>query len=211
MTEGRRLVAAASPIALIALCRAAQYVAGPALGAWAWLPTMLLFWASIAGLILWLGGADLVKRWLSPAQGAWGWRLLALAMGLVSLPGFVQHWPVVRPPTILFFWLAFSLINPWVEECYWRGVLLDATERWGGFLSVTYSATCFAVSHPLVWGVHSAALSDWVVVPVLAVIGMAWAIAYRRSQSLRWPIAGHMCANAFGLAVPVMLNIHRPY
>jgi hypothetical protein len=29
--------------------------------------------------------------------------------------------------------------------------------------------------------------------------------------SLRWPIAGHMCANMFGLSVPVLLNIHVPY
>jgi uncharacterized protein len=174
-------------------------------------PAMLLFWASIGGLIVWLGGVESVKRWLQPAEGAWGWRLLAVAMGLLSLPGFVKHWPVVRPPTILVLWLAFALINPWFEEGYWRGVLLDATERWGGFLSVTYSAAWFAVSHPLIWGVHSEALRHWVIVPVLAVAGIVWAIAYRRSRSLRWPIAGHMCANLFGLSVPVLLNIHLPY
>lgn len=209
--QRRRLVAAASPIALIAVCRAAQYIAAPALGAWACLPTMFLFWALIAGLILWVGGVESVKRWLQPAHGAWPWRLLAVAVGLLSLPGFVKHWSVVRPPMILFLWLAFALINPWFEEGYWRGVLLDATERWGGILSVMYSAAWFAVSHPLIWGVHSVALRHWVILPVLALIGVVWAMAYRRSKSLRWPIAGHMCANLFGLAAPVLLNIHLPY
>jgi hypothetical protein len=186
-------------------------VAAPALGVWAWLPTMLLFWAAIGALIHRVGGVAAVKRWLQPARGARVWCLLALVMGLLSLPGFLKHWNVVRPPTVLFLWLTFSFVNPWFEEGYWRGALLDATERWGGLLSVSWSATWFAMSHPLIWGVHSVALRHWVVLPVLAVMGVVWAIAYRRSGSLRWPIAGHMCANLFGLSVPVLLNIHLPY
>src|SRR5688572_21527 len=141
--ERRRLIAAVSPIPLIALCRVAQHLAGPALGAWAWLPTMLLFWAVIALLVLWAGGGASVARWLQPARGAWGWRLLALALGLLSLPAFLEHWHVLQPPALLLLWLAFSLLNPWFEEGYWRGLLLDATERWGGLLSVTYSAVLF--------------------------------------------------------------------
>lgn len=57
MTDERhRFVAVVSPIALIAICRAVQFLAAPAFGVWAWLPTMLLFWASIGGLIAWVGG-----------------------------------------------------------------------------------------------------------------------------------------------------------
>jgi membrane protease YdiL (CAAX protease family) len=172
---------------------------------------MLLFWAAIGGLILFVGGAEAVRRWLRPAQGGRVWCVLALLVGLLSLPGFLKHWQVLRSPAILCVWLAFALVNPWFEEGYWRGLLLDATERWGGIPSVTYSAAWFAASHPLVWGVHSEALRHPVILPVLAVVGIVWAMAYRRSGSLRWPIAGHMCANAFGLAVPVMLNLYLPY
>lgn len=209
--EHRRLVAVASPIGVIAVCRAAQYLGAPALGVWAWLPSMLLFWACIAVLILWVRGLESAKRWLTPARGPWLWRILALAAGLLSLPGFVGHWEVVKPPPILLLWFVYALVNPWFEEGYWRGLLLDATERWGGFWSVTYSAACFAASHPLIWGVHSMALRQAVVLPALALVGIVWAVAYRRSGSLRWPIAGHMCANLFGLAVPVLLNMHVPY
>jgi uncharacterized protein len=212
MTDERRCrIAALSPFALVAVCRVAQFVAAPIGGEWASLLTMVLFWACIGGLILWMGGLDPVRRWLRPAQGAWGWRLLALAVGLLSLPGFLKHWHVLRSPSILFLWLAFALINPWFEEGYWRGVLLDTTERFGSALSIGYSATWFAISHPLIWGVHSTALRHWVIVPALAVIGAVWALAYRRSGSLRWPIAGHMCANIFGLSAPVLLNLHAPY
>jgi CAAX protease family protein len=209
--ERRRLLVVASPIALIAICRVAQYTAAPSFGRWAWLPTMVLFWACIAGLIACVGGMTQVNRWLQPARGAPVWCLLAVVVGLLPLPTFVKHWSVVRPPPILFACLVFSLVNPWFEEGYWRGLLLDATERWGGLPSVTYSAVWFAVSHPLIWGVHTVALRQWVILPALAVLGIVWAMAYRRSMSLRWPIAGHMCANLFGLSVPVLLNIHVPY
>jgi len=211
MTEqGRRLLAVASPILLIAVCRTVQQVVGRVLGVWAWVPTMLVFWASIAALILWVGGVESVARWLQPSRGPWLWRLLAVAVGLLSLPGFVKHCDVVRPPAMLFLWLTFAVVNPWFEEGYWRGALLDATARWGGLLSVSYSAIWFAVSHPLIWGVHSVALRHWAILPVLAAVGAAWAVAYRRSRSLRWPVAGHMCADLFGLSVPVLLNIHVP-
>ena len=152
-----------------------------------------------------------MKRWLQPARGAPVWCFLAVILGLLSLPGFVKHWDVVRLPAIFVLWLAFALINPWFEEGYWRGLLLDATASWGSVLSIAYPARWFAVSHPLVWGVHSVALRQWVIVPALALTGVVWAVAYRRSGSLRWPIAGHMCANVFGLAVPVMLNLYVPY
>jgi membrane protease YdiL (CAAX protease family) len=172
---------------------------------------MLLFWAAIAALILWWAGPASIKRWLQPARGAWTWRLIAVALGLPPLLGFLKHWQVLQPPHILLLWVAFALVNPFLEEGYWRGLLLDATVRWGGVLSVTYSAAWFAVSHPLIWGVHCVALRHWVILPVLFLMGALWGVAYRRSGSLRWTIAGHMCANAFGLVVPVLLNLHLPY
>ena len=212
MTDSRRrLVAALSPFALVAVCRAAQYMAAPVLGVSAWLPTMVLMWVCIGGLIAWTAAPTALRRWLGPAHGSWAWRLLALGMGLLSLPGFVEHWHVLRVPSILFLSLSIGLINPWLEEAYWRGLLLDATDRLGGVLSVGYSAAWFAISHPLIWGVHSTALRHWIVLPALAAVGIAWAVAYRRSGSLRWPIAGHMCANFFGLSVPVLLNMHAPH
>jgi CAAX protease family protein len=211
MTErGRRLFAVLSPILLIAVGRVVQQVVGRVLGVWAWVPTMLFYWASIAGVIVWVGGVASIARWLRPARGPWAWRLLAVTVGLLSLPGFVKHSDVVRPPAMLFLSLTFAVVNPWFEEGYWRGVLLDTTARWGGLLSVSYSAIGFAVSHPLIWGVHSVALRQWAILPVLAAVGAAWAVAYRRSGSLRWPVAGHMCADLFGLSVPVLLNLHVP-
>lgn len=199
-----------SPLALIALCATTQYLAGVYLGIWAWIPTMLVFWASIALLISRLGSAGSFGRWLHPAQGSWLWVALAIGAGLLSISGFLTHWKLILEPKIFLLWLAFGLINPWFEESFWRGLLLDATRSWGATLSIAYSAMWFALSHPLIWGIHSIALRQWPTILALFVVGAVWAVAYRRSMSIRWTVAGHMLANLLGLSVPVLLNMYDP-
>ena len=209
-TRRDRTLVVLSPPALIALCASAQYIFGASLGVWAWVPTMLLFWLSIALAVRRLGADGSLARWLQPAQGSVLWVALAVGAGLLSIPGFLTHWNLILDPKIFFFWLAFGLVNPWFEEAYWRGLLIDATRSWGGPLSGFYSATWFALSHPLIWGVHSSALRQWPVILALFFVGTVWAAVYRRSMSLRWTIAGHMLANLLGLSVPVLLNMYNP-
>lgn len=210
MTPRRRVVAALSPVVLIGVCAAVQHACGPVLGAWAWAPTMVVFWTLIAVAITGTAGARTFVRWLQPSQGRWPWAALGLGVGLLSLPGFVGHWRVLQDPLVLGFWLAFALVNPWFEEAYWRGLLMDATRSWGVPASVAYSAAWFAVSHPLVWGVHAVAMRQAPVFAALLFVGVAWSLVYRCTGSLRWTIAGHMAANLLGLAVPVLLNLHDP-
>jgi membrane protease YdiL (CAAX protease family) len=133
-----------------------------------------------------------------------------LGVGVLGLPGFLAHWRIVWRPEVLIPWLLFAVVNPPFEEAYWRGFLLDATRAWHSGLSVLYSATAFAVSHPLIWGVQSAALRDWRVVPVLAVIGVVWAMAYRRTGSLWCSVVGHACSNLLGMSVPLLMNLYSP-
>lgn len=206
----RRLLVVLSPALLIGICILAQHAFGVILGVWAWVPTVLAFWALITIAVRWSVGVNAIARWLQPAQGRMFWGAIGLGVGFLSLHGFLSHWQILREPLILSFWLAFGLINPWFEEAYWRGLLMDATESWGAFLNITYPATWFALSHPLIWGVHSPAMRQWLVVLVLFFVGVIWGLVYRRTRSLRWTIAGHMLANLLGLAVPVLLNIYNP-
>jgi membrane protease YdiL (CAAX protease family) len=106
--------------------------------------------------------------------------------------------------------MAFGLLNPWFEESYWRGLLIDATAGWVGGLGIVYSTLLFALSHPLIWGVHSVALRHPAALVGLALVGAVWSLAYRRTGSLRYAIAGHGLANLLGLSVPTLLNLHVP-
>ena len=205
-----RWFGAISPLGLVFGCRLCQQLLGEALGVWSWVATILVFWAAIAGLVWLVCGGEAFRRWWRRPTGGLLWCSLALLGSLLLLPGFIGHWRVLLEPNVFVPWLLFSLINPFFEEAYWRGLLLDATRDWPGALSVGHSATWFAVSHPLIWGVHSAALRDWAVVPVLVGVGVVWAMAFRRSGSLWCSVGGHICTNLLGLTVPVLLNLYSP-
>jgi len=207
--EIRRRLVIVSPIGLIGACHLVQ-PATTGLGPWAWVPTMVFFWAAIAGLISWAAGRDAVRRWLQAPQGGWAWSALAVAVGLLSLREFLSNWHLLESATVFFLWLGFGLVNPWFEEAYWRGLLIDATAGWVGGLGVVYSTLLFAWSHHLIWGVNSAALRHPAVLVGLAVVGAVWGVAYHRTRSLRFTIAGHAAANLLGLSVPVLMNLHVP-
>lgn len=191
----RRWAVALSPIALIAACGGLQHVLGPWLGAWSWAPTMLVFWGLIAALIAWGSDGRLATRWLSPPRGGVAWSALAVLVGLMSVREFLDGRHSLASVGMIVLWIGYALVNPWFEEGYWRGLLLDATADWPAGLGIAYSAAAFAVSHPLIWGVHSVALRNPKALVGLGLAGLVWAIAYRRTGSLRFTIVGHCCAN----------------
>ena len=199
-----------SPFGVIAAGHGVQRLAGLSLGVWAWVPTMLVFWGAIAALVRWGGPPRPAAAWLGWSRGSWLWPLLALAVGLLSLREFLSAWDVLDSPGLWVLWLGYGLVNPWFEEGYWRGLLLDATRGWPMGLGVLYSTALFAVSHPLIWGVHSRPLRHPAALVGLALVGIVWSITYRRTGSLRWTIAGHSCSNLLGLSVPILLNLHAP-
>jgi membrane protease YdiL (CAAX protease family) len=206
----KRWAVVLSPVAVIGVCRGLQLLLGPSLGAWSWAPTMLVFWALIACLIAWGGEGRLATRWLARPHGRVVWSVLAVIVGLLSVREFLDGRHSLQSPGLVVLWIGYALVNPWFEEGYWRGLLLDATAGWPAGLGIVYSAAAFAISHPLIWGVHSAALRSPKALVGLAIVGLVWAVAYRRTGSLRFTIAGHFCANLLGLAVPVLLNLHVP-
>ncbi len=208
--RNRLFYAVLSPVLLIAVCAAVQFLAGKLIGVWAWVPTMLVFWATIALFTRNFSGFDAAMDRFKNPSGSVLWSAVALLAGLLSLHGFVRHWTLLSELHLVVAWLVFALINPWFEESYWRGLLMDATASWGKLTSLLYSSVWFAASHPLVWGIHSLPLRKVEAIGALLLVGLLWGAAYQRSGSLRWCVAGHMLANLFGLAALVLLNLYDP-
>ena len=177
---------------------------------WAWVPTMLFFWIAIAFLTYKFSGSAGALARFKPATGNGVWPTLAILAGLLSLHGFISHWPLLGNWKLITAWLTFALFNPWFEESYWRGLLLDATASWGKLPSLLYSSIWFAASHPLVWGIHSLPLRKLEAIGALLFVGLVWGRTYQRTGSLRWCVSGHMLANLFGLAALVLLNLYDP-
>jgi membrane protease YdiL (CAAX protease family) len=205
-----RLFFALSPLALVAICAAIQFIAGRYVGVWAWVPTMLGFWLVIALLLHNSPSSPRPRQRFRRPSGSPFWSVLALLAGLLSLNGFLGNWTLLANAQLIVAWLAFALINPWFEESYWRGLLIDSTASWGKLASLLYSSAWFAASHPLIWGIHSLPLRKPEAVGALFFVGLIWGLAYQRTGSLRWCVVGHMLANLFGLAALVLLNMYDP-
>lgn len=137
------------------------------------------------------------------------WRAVSLALPALFIPTvFLPSLPFLDRAWIVALWLLLALINPWLEEGYWRGLLMDATDRWPGWLAVLQGAFWFGASHPLVLGANGAETVQGLPGFVgTFVVGVVWALVYRRTRSLRWPIFGHLLQDLFAPPVPVFLNL----
>lgn len=206
----RQRIILLSPFGVIVAGHLTARLAGIVWSVWAWIPLALVLWGLFAALIAWGGGRKSIQSWLRPPQGTWYWSALAIIVGLLPLPLFLMNLRLLSPLSIWLPWLIFALINPWLEEGYWRGLLMDTTRPWPAWMSILYSSTLFAANHPLSWGVHSIANRHPITFASTWIMGLVWAIVYRKTGSLRFAILGHVLVDLFNLSVPVFLNLYIP-
>lgn len=89
------------------------------------------------------------------------------------------------PPFLAYF----SLVNPWLEEYFWRGVLGSDTK------SLYFIDQIYAGYHALVlWGrVHPLAILFAVIILISA--GWLWRQMFRQDRGLLAAVLGHMVAD----------------
>jgi len=199
-----------SPLLVIALGHLTARIAGYFIGVLALIPIIIVFWSSIIFLIYWGAGKETFLKWLQPSKGKWWWTILALAVGFIPLPLLIYNWELLLPVEIWTSWLIFGLVNPWFEEGYWRGLLMDAVNKWKPWQRVGYTSLFFAASHPLMWGVTSVANFTPEVFISTFIMGIVWAVVYYKTNSLRWVIVSHILVDLFNLSIPVFLNLYIP-
>jgi len=209
-SQNRQRLISLSPLVIIAVGYVTARLAGGVFGIWVWIPMILVVWGMFGFMIAWGGGREAIRRWLQPSQGAWGWTVLAIGVGSIPLGVFILGWNLFPSVWIVLAWLLFALINPFLEEGYWRGLLLDNTQNWPGWLGVLYSTFFFAINHPLTIGVYSIANRHPAVLISTIIMGLAWAVVYRKTHSLRWTIFAHMLTDLFNLSILAFLNIVVP-
>jgi membrane protease YdiL (CAAX protease family) len=195
-----------SPIVVLVLGYAAARISGHLWGAWSWIPVTLVYWITLALIIAGAGGWADYRRWLQPSHGAWGWRLLSFLTTVLFIPVFLLNFRSLNQSWIISSWLAVALIDPWLEEGYWRGLLMDSARGWPGWLVVAYTTFWFGLSHPLLLGVNVKALSGLPGFLGTVFTGVIWSIAYLKTRSLRWPILSHCAADLLSVSVIVFLN-----
>ncbi len=197
-----------SPFLLILINYIVAVYFGKSIGKWAFIPIILIEWCFFSFLIYKHGGMGLVRSWLGKSRGSFGWNILALIIGIIPIPVFVFHVNLLATCTIWLPWILIAVINPWMEEFYWRGLLSDATGHWKGWLSVLFSGTLFAANH-LIFGVNSLLFRGPAVLISTLVMGLVWAVVYKKTHSLRWVILAHFLVDFFNLSVPSFLDLYK--
>jgi len=199
-----------SPVLIVTISAITIRVAAISLGVWAWLPWILVYWAIIGGLAIWGGGKESVQRWMKPAEGNWLWSGLAVVLGLSGITMFISSWQLITPLHIFIPWLILGFVNPFLEEWYWRGLMLDMTQTWPNWIRVLYSSAFFSLNHLLGIAITSIGARNPIFLINTFVLGVLFSIIYLKTKSLRWLIVGHALADLLGLSVPVFLNLWIP-
>ncbi len=206
MVLNKNKIVLLSPFLIIIINIVVAVVFGKLIGKWAFIPIILIEWCLFMFFILRFGGKESIKKWLKKPTGSFGWTILALLMGLITLPLFLLHHDSLSSWTIWLPWILLALINPWIEEFYWRGLLLDFTSKWSKWSAIFFSSFVFAINHA-VFGINSEVNSGFTIVISTFIMGVIWAIVYKKTNSLSWIIFAHFLVDFFSLSVPAFLDL----
>ena len=203
-----KIVRYASPVMRIIICSAAAVLLNPVMGKWVFVPVFILYWGLSVLITLRYAGIAGIKIWLKKPAGKIIWLILALIAGFIPLQILLSNAHLLTVP-LIFLSLPFVVLNPFFEELYWRGFVLDFTFK-SRFLSSLYSCILFILSHLFIWGVFSYGNRNYFLIASLAIMSAVWCLVRLKTKSLWWCIVSHFFVDVFNLMVPVMLNIVIP-
>lgn len=197
-----------APLAIILLGFLVATIANTLIGAWAFIPLALVYWLSILYVVK-PNKASFVEFFKKP-QGKLIWQLLTYIPAIFTLVAFVMGLKVITiEPLLVLLSVVFILVNPVMEEMFWRGWLLHRLP-WSQPVNIAYSTLLFTLSHYCMWGVFSVTIRSKMMLMPLLIMGALWSFSYLKSGSLRHPIIAHALVDTFNLSVWVFLNLFIP-
>ncbi|MFY3790926.1 CPBP family intramembrane glutamic endopeptidase [Ureibacillus sp. MALMAid1270] len=211
ISKDKRLMILISPLAIIFLGFLTAFLFSKYIHEWAWIPLALVYWLSLGLCILYFKGTKHVKDWFLPTKITSLWNVISLLLGMIPLSILAMNYHLLDSTVLIVLWIVFALVNPWFEELYWRGLLLDATkEIFPKWISIVYSTFFYCISHPFMWGVFSIANTSYHLYIYLVLMGIIWSISYYKTNSLKWITVSHFIVDIGNLAVLCFLNIYIP-
>jgi uncharacterized protein len=205
----KKIIIMLSPLVIIPIVYITAILFKPVLDVWTWVPVLLVYWVLIGTVIVWGGGKEAAKRWLKRPQGKLLWSVLPFIFVLLALPMFLTNWQYLGRLYIFIPWLIIGLVNPCLEEGYWRGLLMDSDVKLPIWSVILYSSVLFSLNH-LSLGVTSIAIRNPIFLINTFVMGVVYSIVYHKTRSLRWPILAHSLMDLLGISVLCFLNIYIP-
>ena len=197
-----------SPILVVITTHISALTLRSYLGLWVWAAIVAIYWITIAVLSFFWNGIEGVKHLFKPSEKKWMWKAVAVAFGLLTIPVmFIPYHKLLF--TGIAIWsssLILALINPFLEEVYWRGVMLETTAAWPKWVSIVYSSLFFAGFHTAFSWSSTVCRSPMFLINAFAA-GILYSVIASRLKSLRWPVVSHFLVNIFGLSAPAFLNM----
>lgn len=199
-----------TPFLIIGINSLVAILFGKLIGKWAFIPLIIIEWGLFLYFILKYSPKGTIKEWLKKPQGKWGWSFVALLIGLIPLPIFLKFHYLLDDWTIWLPWIILALFNPFIEEFYWRGFLMDTTKKWNKISSILFTSVLFSANHA-VFGINSELFRGYEVIISTFIMGIVWAITYHKTNSLRWVILSHFLVDFLNLSAPAFLDLFKPH
>jgi len=204
----RKIWGCISPIFLIIICSIFAFLFNKIMGEWVFIPTFILYWGLSFFVTYNLAGVSNIKNWLKKPTGNKGWLVLSIVVGFIPFTILLTNLHIITVPLFLLS-IPFVLLNPFFEELYWRGFMLDHSFS-SKTTSSIYSSIFFILSHLFIWGVFSYGNRNFFLIGSLAIMSAVWCVVRVKTKSLWWCIFSHFLVNIFNLLVFVMLNVIIP-
>jgi hypothetical protein len=196
-----------SPFLIIGINFAIAFLFGGIIGKWAFVPVILIEWYLFLFFIVRYTDKEIRKNWLKKAKGSFAWNILALFIGILPLPLFLLHYEELVIWQVWLPWILLATINPWLEEFYWRGLLMDYTKNWPNWTAVLFTSSVFALNHA-VFGVNSELNSGLTVIISTFIMGIIWGLVYKKTGSLKWIILAHFLVDFCNLSSASFLDLY---
>jgi membrane protease YdiL (CAAX protease family) len=198
-----------SPVFVIAFCGIFVKMTLTIFSEWVFIPVAIIYWLLSFFISLEITGKELIKKYFNRPKGSIGWLILSIIIGFLPFSILLLNLNILSNPIIIILWIAFSLINPFFEEIYWRGFLLKNTFR-SKLLCTIYSTVFFVISHLCIWGIFSYGNRNIFTIFSLIIMGVLWCLINLKRKSLWWNIVSHFMVDIFNLSVFVFLNLYIP-
>ncbi len=176
-----------------------------------WIPSFAIYYISIE-ICLWFAKkklniiVDTKKSGLLPLPNL---KLLIIGLilpALIPLGVFTSNHKIV--PAISFVYIiVFAAINPFFEEAFWRGLLINLPVN--SIKKQLLSGLLFSFSHYFLWGSYWLA-NPRVLIPTCIttfIMGWCWMWFYQKDKRLIYPILSHMTVDFFNLSIAVFLGL----
>jgi len=208
MKLSKKNIVLVSPFFIIAINFIVAFLFGKIIGKWAFIPIILIEWCLFLYFIFKYTEKETRNSWLNKNKNSVSWTMLALFIGILPLPLFLMHYETLGTWQVWIPWILLALINPWIEEFYWRGLLFEYTKNWSKWTVILFTSILFALNHA-VFGVNSELNSGLTIIVSTFIMGIVWGFVYKKTGSLKWIIVAHFLVDFLNLSAASFLDLYE--